>query len=59
MEDREFFRELCVTVLLADRNIRFAGVVNDEGKLVVGEYRKDIESPLIHANNFAKSAGTD
>lgn len=57
MKDREFFRELCSTVLNADKNIRFAGVVNDEGKLVVGEYRKDIDSPFIQEDSARKSEG--
>lgn len=52
MEEREYFKELCTEVLKADKNIRFAGVIDDNGKLLVGEYRKDIESPLIKANQI-------
>jgi len=52
MEEREYFKELCSEVLKADKNIRFAGVIDDNGKLLVGEYRKDIESPLIKANQI-------
>jgi hypothetical protein len=58
MEERDYFRELCIGVLGADRNIRFAGVIDDSGKLLVGEYRKDIESPLIKANQLVDSRGT-
>ena len=57
MEEREYFRELCTEVLKADRNIRFAGVIDDAGKLLVGEYRKDIESPLIKANQIVDGRG--
>jgi hypothetical protein len=57
MEERDYFRELCVEVLKADKNIRFAGVIDDSGKLLVGEYRKDIESPLIRANQIVDSRG--
>jgi hypothetical protein len=57
MEEREYFRELCMGVLQADKNIRFAGVIDDSGKLLVGEYRKDIESPLIKANQIVDSRG--
>jgi hypothetical protein len=35
MEEREYFRELCMGLLEAYRNIRFAGVINDDGKLLV------------------------
>ncbi|HJS68948.1 MAG TPA: hypothetical protein VJ730_05955 [Nitrososphaera sp.] len=57
MEERDYFRELCMEVLKADKNIRFAGVIDDGGKLLVGEYRKDIESPLIRANQIVDSRG--
>jgi hypothetical protein len=57
MEEREYFRELCTAVLKADKNIRFAGVIDDTGKLLVGEYRKDIESPLIKADQLVDSRG--
>lgn len=43
-------------VLQADKNIRFAGVIDDSGKLLVGEYRKDIESPLIKASRLKEEA---
>jgi hypothetical protein len=57
MEERDYFRDLCMEVLKADKNIRFAGVIDDSGKLLVGEYRKDIESPLIRANQIVDSRG--
>lgn len=57
MEEREYFKELCAGVLKADKKIRFAGVIDDNGKLLVGEYRKDIESPLIRANQLIDSRG--
>ena len=47
MEERAFLHELCNAVLAVDKNIRFAGVIDNEGKLLVGQYRKDIQSPLI------------
>jgi hypothetical protein len=55
MEEREYFKELCMEVLEADKNIRFAGVVDDNGKLLVGEYRKDIELPLIKASQLKEN----
>jgi hypothetical protein len=58
MEEREYFKGLCMEVLKADKKIRFAGVIDDSGKLLVGEYRQDIESPLIKANQLVKCEGT-
>jgi hypothetical protein len=58
MEEREYFRESCMEVLKADNSIRFAGVIDDSGKLLVGEYRKDIESPLIKTNQIIGSRGS-
>ena len=50
LEERAFLQELCLTVLRVDRNIRFAGVIDGEGKLLVGEYRTDIQSPMIESS---------
>ncbi|MEW6605206.1 MAG: hypothetical protein AB1351_11050 [Thermoproteota archaeon] len=55
MEEREYFHELCVAVLTADKNVRFAGVIEGSGKLIVGEYRKDIQAPLIAANHMEEN----
>lgn len=46
---REFFVELCPLAPSIDRNVRFAGVVDKNGKLLVGEYREDIKSPLFES----------
>lgn len=54
LEEYEFFAELCQLALSTDRNVRFAGVVDDRGKLLTGKYRKDIKRPL-----FESSARTD
>lgn len=47
MEEREFLRGLCSTILSANKYIRFAGVIDGTGRLLAGEYRSNIESPLI------------
>ncbi len=49
-DEREFLQKLCDSVLNSDRTIRFAGVVDSEGKLFVGRYRPDIPVPLVKAN---------
>jgi hypothetical protein len=54
LEEHEFFAELCQLALSTDRNVRFAGVVDDRGKLLTGRYRKDIKRPL-----YESSAKTD
>ncbi len=50
-EEREFLQKLCDSILNADKAVRFAGVINSEGKLLIGRYRSDIPSPLIKANS--------
>ncbi|HJT47501.1 MAG TPA: hypothetical protein VJ729_04905 [Nitrososphaeraceae archaeon] len=39
-------RSLCKQILQLDKNIRFAGIANIEGKLVSQEYREGLESFL-------------
>lgn len=51
MEERDFFYELCVTTLAVNKIIRFAGVMDNCGKLLVGQYRQDIEIPLIDSSS--------
>lgn len=56
MEEREFLRGLCSTVLSANKNIRFAGVIDETGRLLAGEYRSNIESPLIKQDPESESS---
>jgi hypothetical protein len=49
-QERDFLHKLCESILNADKTVRFAGVIDNEGKLLVGRYRADIPSPLIKAN---------
>lgn len=50
LEEYDFFTELCQLALATDRNVRFAGVVDDKGKLLTGKYRKDIKRPLYQSS---------
>ena len=59
MEERAFLQELCLTVLSVDKNVRFAGVIDSEGKLLVGEYRKDIQAPMIGSSPVKQSDATN
>jgi hypothetical protein len=49
-QERDFLHKLCESILNADKTVRFAGVIDNEGKLLIGTYRADIPSPLIKAN---------
>ncbi len=45
-KENEFLHDLCIKTLKLDRRVRFAGVMDDSGKLLVGKYRKNL-IPLI------------
>lgn len=49
-QERDFLHKLCDSILNADKTVRFAGVIDNEGKLLIGRYRADVPSPLIKAN---------
>lgn len=51
MEEHEFLLEICIAVLGTDKNIRFAGIMDNEGKLLVAKYRKNIQKPLIASSS--------
>jgi hypothetical protein len=36
---QSFFEEVCVSVIAADKKIKFAGIVDSEGKLFFGKHR--------------------
>jgi hypothetical protein len=57
-EERDFLQKLCDSILNADKAVRFAGVINSEGKLLIGTYRSDIPSPLIKANSEGDTRAT-
>src|SRR5437899_9193930 len=40
LEELDFLHEVCFTVLLSSRVVKFAAVLDNNGKLLVGEYRK-------------------
>jgi hypothetical protein len=51
-------QKLCDSILGADKTVRFAGVIDNEGKLLIGRYRADIPSPLIKANEEQDTKAT-
>ena len=48
----EHFQDICATSLASHRAIRFAGVIDDNGRLLVGKFREDIERPLIDSSDL-------
>ena len=49
MEERQFLHRLCTTALHIDTSIEFAGVIDSNGKLLVGKSRN-----IRHNPNFSK-----
>ena len=45
-KENEFLHDLCSKTLKLDRAIRFAGIMDENGKLLVGKYRKNL-IPLL------------
>jgi hypothetical protein len=45
MEERDFLHEICLTALSASKAVKFAAVVDNNAKLIVGEYRKPTSRP--------------
>jgi hypothetical protein len=52
MEERDFLHEICLTVLCVSKDVKFAGVVDSNGKLLMGEYRKNIQGPLVKSDSI-------
>jgi len=48
LQDR-FTKDICNDIFAIDKNIRFVGIVNREGEVIEGGFRKGIE-PLLDQN---------
>lgn len=56
--EKQFFEEKC-ELLLQENDIRFAGIINEEGKLVSGGFKKDLrplEEDESRLNSFMEFA---
>jgi hypothetical protein len=42
LEELDFLREACLTALFSNRLVKFAAVLDNNGKLIIAEYRKGI-----------------
>jgi hypothetical protein len=52
MEEHDFLHEICLIVLCVSKDVKYAGVVDSNGKLLVGEFRKNVRSPLVKSNSI-------
>jgi hypothetical protein len=52
MEEHDFLHEICLIVLCVSKDVKYAGVVDSNGKLLVGEFRKNMQSPLVKSNSI-------
>ncbi|HET7344668.1 MAG TPA: hypothetical protein VFJ05_02200 [Nitrososphaeraceae archaeon] len=55
MEECDFLDDTCLTVLSASKDVIFAAVVDANGKLIVGKYRK-IDRRLIATTSISNSS---
>jgi hypothetical protein len=44
LEELDFLYEACLTALYSNRFVRFAAVLDNNGKLIIAEYRKGIQN---------------
>ena len=40
LKEHNFLREICLSALCLDKNVKFVGVVDSDGKLLAGEFNK-------------------
>jgi hypothetical protein len=57
VEECDFLVDICLTVLSASKDVSFAAVVDINGKLIVGKYRKIERRRLIETTSIANSSG--
>jgi hypothetical protein len=57
VEECDFLVDICLTVLSASKDVSFAAVVDINGKLIVGKYRKIERRRLIETTSIANSGG--
>jgi hypothetical protein len=46
-QQQQLLQSLCNQILASDNSIRFVGIPNNMGKLIVSKYRDDIVTPLL------------
>jgi hypothetical protein len=53
VEECDFLDDICLTVLSASKEVSFAAVVDTNGKLIAGKYRKKVDRRLIATISIA------
>jgi hypothetical protein len=56
MEERQFLHRLCTTALHVDVSIEFAGIIDSNGKLLVGKSRNIRHNPHFSKRNITCSS---
>jgi hypothetical protein len=56
VEECDFLDDICLAVLSASKDVSFAAVVDTNGKLIVGKYRKKVDRRLIITTSIANSS---
>jgi hypothetical protein len=51
LEELCFLHQLCSTVLFANKSVKYVGVLDSRGKLLLGEYRKEVQNTMLHPLN--------
>jgi hypothetical protein len=57
LEELDFLREACLTALFSNRLVKFTSVLDNNGKLIISEYRKGIQN--YWRTDFISNNGTD
>lgn len=52
MKINELYHGLCLHVLSLDKNIRFAGILDKNGRLLVCKFRHDILVPMVKSTTI-------
>jgi hypothetical protein len=56
MEERQFLHRLCTTALHVDVSIQFAGIIDSNGKLLVGKARDMRHNPYFSKRKITRSS---
>jgi hypothetical protein len=56
VEECDFLDDICLTVLSATKEVSFAAVVDVNGKLIVGKYRRKVDRRLVTTTSLANSS---
>ena len=56
MEERQFLHRLCTTALHVDVSIQFAGIIDSNGKLLIGKSRNIRHNPHFSKRKITRSS---